>query len=133
MDDELRSYVRARAGNRCEYCHIRQEHDPFYAFPIDHVIAAQHRGPTVADNLALSCLRCNSRKGPNIASLDPVSGELVRLFHPRQDRWSDHFEWSGPRLIGLTGIGRATAELLAINHPDAILLRESLIEEGIFP
>jgi hypothetical protein len=133
MDDALRSDVRVRAGNRCEYCRIRQEHDPFFVFPIDHVIAVQHRGPTAADNLAFSCPRCNSRKGPNIASLDPVSGELVRLYHPRKDRWSDHFERSGSYLIGRTSIGRATVELLAINHPDAVLLRERLIEEGVFP
>jgi len=133
MDDALRSYVRARAGNRCEYCHIHQDHDPFYAFPIDHIIAQQHRGTTSTENLALSCLRCNSRKGPNIASLDPEGGGLVPLYHPRHDTWSDHFEWNGPRLVGRTKVGRATVELLAINQPDAVFLRQTLIEEGVFP
>jgi hypothetical protein len=133
MDDALRSYVRARAGNCCEYCQIHQDQDPFYAFPIDHIIAQQHRGPTSTENLALSCLRCNSRKGPNIASIDPESGELVPLYHPRRDTWSGHFEWSGPVLIGRTAVGRATVELLAINHPDTVLLRQMLIDEGVFP
>jgi 5-methylcytosine-specific restriction endonuclease McrA len=133
MDDELRSLVIARADSRCEYCRIHQEHDPFYGFPVDHIIAQQHRGPTSSDNLALSCLRCNSHKGPNIASIDPESGELVPLFHPRRDSWADHFTWNGPILVGRTAVGRATVEILANNHADAVLLRQSLIEEGIFP
>jgi hypothetical protein len=43
------------------------------------------------------------------------------------------FEWSGAVLLGRTAEGRATVELLAINHPDHVLLREALIEEGVFP
>lgn len=58
---------------------------------------------------------------------------MVRLFHPRQDSWPEHFEWNGAILVGRTPVGRATVELLAINHPDYVLLRESLIEEGVFP
>src|SRR5271166_4827055 len=54
---------------------------------------AQHGGLTVLDNLALSCLHCNRHKGPNIAGTDPRTGEVVRLFHPRNDQWSVHFEW----------------------------------------
>jgi hypothetical protein len=38
---------------------------------------------------------CNTRKGPNLSGLDPQTGELTRLFHPRQDRWQDHFRWEG--------------------------------------
>lgn len=133
MDDALRSFVRERAGNRCEYCRIHQDQDPFFTFPIDHVIARQHGGRTEADNLCLSCYRCNSHKGPNIAGIDPKTKEMVRLFHPRQDSWADHFEWDDAILVGLTAIGRATVELLAVNNPDYVLLRESLIEEGTFP
>ena len=35
-------------------------------------------------------------------------------------------------MIGRTAVGRATVELFAINHPDYVLLRERLIEEGAF-
>ena len=133
MNEALWNQVRQRAKNRCEYCRVRQDQDPFYTFPVDHVIAQQHRGATTFENLALSCFRCNSRKGPNIASVDPVTSEMVPLFHPRRDVWAEHFAWSGPVLIGLTPIGRATVELLAINHPDYLLLRETLIVEGTFP
>ena len=81
MDAGLRRFVRERAGNRCEYCRVHQDQDPFYGFPIDHIIAQQHRGETELDNLCLSCYRCNSHKGPNIASIDPVTGDMVPLFH----------------------------------------------------
>ena len=130
MDASLRELVRRRAGNRCEYCHIRQEHDPLYTFPVDHIVARQHGGATVEDNLCLSCYRCNAHKGPNIASIDPVTQQIVRLFHPQNDRWAEHFEWAGAVLVGRAAIGRATIGLLSINHPDCVTLREVLIEEG---
>ena len=133
MEASLRKLVRERAGNRCEYCRIHQTQDPFFTFHIDHVIARQHGGKTEPENLCLSCYRCNSHKGPNIASIDPKTEEIVRLFHPRRDSWADHFEWVGAILVGRTPIGRATAALLAVNHPDYVLLRESLIEEGTYP
>lgn len=117
----------------CEYCGIHQDQDAFFTFPVDHIIARQHSGKTAADNLCLSCYRCNSHKGPNIASIDSDSGGMVRLFHPRRDDWSEHFEWQEALLAGRTPIGRATVKLLAVNHPDYVLLRESLIDEGTFP
>ncbi len=55
------------------------------------------------------------------------------LFHPRSDRWLDHFRWDGPVLIGLTPSGRATVDVLDMNHPIRIALRESLANEGLFP
>lgn len=133
MNAALRALVRERAGDRCEYCRIHQSQDPFFTFPVDHIIARQHGRKTVPENLCLSCYRCNARKGPNIASVDPQTNDMVRLFHPRQDRWTEHFLWQGVLLVGTTPIGRATVDLLAINHPDYVLLRESLVEEGTFP
>jgi hypothetical protein len=133
IDAALRKLVRERARHRCEYCRIHQDQDPFFTFPIDHIIALQHGGKTESDNLCLSCYRCNSHKGPNIASIDSDTGEMVTLFHPRRDNWNEHFEWNGTLLVGRTPVGRATVALLAINHPDYILLRESLMVEGSFP
>lgn len=133
MDNALRNEVRARAGNRCEYCRIHQDDFPFFVFPIDHIIDRQHRGETVLENLALSCPACNAHKGPNIAGIDPLSNQLTPLFNPRSDRWSEHFEWTGAFLAGMTDVGRSTVDVLAINHPDNLLLREALIDEGVFP
>ena len=101
--------------------------------PSTNVIALQHGGKTESDNLCLSCYRCNSHKGPNIASIDPETGDLVRLFHPRRDEWFEHFDWQGALVVGRTPVGRATVMLLAVNNPDYVLLRESLMAEGAFP
>src|SRR4051812_18990985 len=99
MDAALEQLIRARARSRCEYCRLPQEFSPV-PHQIDHVIALKHRGSTTADNLALACFFCNSYKGPNIAGIDAQSGRIVRLFHPRKDRWNAHFAWDGPNLVG---------------------------------
>jgi hypothetical protein len=102
-------------------------------FEIDHIIARKHGGLTVSDNLALSCFYCNSRKGPNIAGLDPESQALSRLYNPRSDPWRDHFRLDGARLVGITSVGRATIEVLGVNLPDSVLFRASLIDDGVYP
>jgi 5-methylcytosine-specific restriction endonuclease McrA len=61
MEEALRRLVWQRAEGRCEYCQLSQEFIP-QTFPIDHIIALQHHGPTRAGNLALSCLDCNLSK-----------------------------------------------------------------------
>jgi len=83
-------------------------------------------------NLALACHRCNLRKGPNLSTLDPETGELTRLFHPRQDRWNGHFEFQQGRNIGLTAVGRTTAALFQMNTPDRIELRRQLLAAGLW-
>lgn len=97
---------------------------------MDHIIAQKHDGPSDESNLAFACFPCNSSKGPNIAGIDPVSGEIARLFHPRRDVWTDHFAWKEAWLFGLTSFARATIQVLSINAPEAVALRESLMEEG---
>ena len=128
----LEEEVWQRAGGCYEYCRMPQA---FYRSPfqIDHVVARQHGGEAASDNLALACFHCNTHKGPNIAGIDPESGDLVRLFHPRKDRWDDHFQWQGPVLAGVSAIGRATVQVLAINAPDYVAVRQALIDEGAFP
>jgi hypothetical protein len=132
MREELVSLVYARAKGCCEYCRLPCS---MLVVPceIDHIIAIKHRGPTEADNLALACFYCNSAKGPNIAGRDPESGRLTRLFDPRGDRWLEHFDWSHAQLIGRTDVGRTTIDVLRINEPDALILRATLIAEGVFP
>lgn len=48
------------------------------------------------------------------------------------DEWSEHFEWTGPVLVGQTAIGRVTIHVLAINDPDFLAMREVLIREQAF-
>lgn len=132
MRKSLVQEVWRRARDTCEYCRMPQS---YYRtrHQIDHVIAENHGGPSTSDNLCIACFPCNNHKGTNIAGIDPETGEIVRLFHPRTDRWEEHFEWDGPALRGKTPIGRATIQVLAINHPDAVAVREALILEGVFP
>jgi hypothetical protein len=132
MAATLDQLVWQRAKSRCEYCHLPQAFSPL-PHAIDHIIARKHGGPTVEGNLALACFFCNSYKGPNIAGLDPESGRIVRLFHPRKDRWKRHFAWDGPLLIGQTRIEGATIAVLVINDPEFLAFREHLIREGTFP
>lgn len=133
MEELLARQVRERAGHACEYCRMPQVYYPTVPFPIDHVIARQHGGPTGAANLALACLHCNSHKGPNIAGIDPQTRKLTKLFNPRRHKWARHFRWNGPFLVGRTAVGRATVAVLAMNAPAAVEVRAALIKEGAFP
>lgn len=128
-DRALSAEVIRRGAGRCEYCHY-PEAAAELPFHVDHVIAEKHRGETIAANLAWACFSCNLHKGPNIAGLDPVSEQLTRLFHPRTDVWTDHFEWDGIWLRGRTTVGRTTVAVLDINHEDSLAVREALRAEG---
>jgi len=129
----IRRFVRQRAGFRCEYCRMHEDDEPFFAFHLEHIIAKQHGGSDTLDNLAWSCHGCNASKGPNLASVDEISGKVVLLFHQRTQRWSRHFIWSGATIIGKTQIGRATVRALDINSPQRLALRELLILLGTYP
>jgi hypothetical protein len=137
--DELARAVRERAGHACEYCLLPEQDHPgeflveAVAFEIEHIIPRQHHGRTVLRNLAFSCLRCNRSKGPNLAGLDPHSGKLTPLFHPRRHKWAYHFHLDGPYIVGRTRIGRVTVYVLNMNHPLRVELRRQLIEEGQLP
>jgi hypothetical protein len=132
MEKSLERQIRQRANGLCEYCRMPESASKL-KFTIDHVIARQHGGDESSENLALACGFCNRHKGPNIAGIDPISGNLVRLFHPRRDIWQDHFRWDRALLIGLTPVGRATVAILAINQPYQIAVRQALISESRFP
>jgi hypothetical protein len=128
VNPPLAQQVRTRAKNRCEYCGIPF---PGYRLPyqIDHIIARQHGGISEPDNLALCCFHCNRHKGPNIAGHDTGTGEIVRLYHPRRDVWSEHFQLDGAVVVGLTAIGRVTVGVLAMNEPEFLAARQALIQE----
>ena len=122
MDVATRASVRRRAVDACEYCRLREE-DDFFTFHIEHIVARQHHGGDDLSNLALACQHCNQHKGPNLSGIDPETGRVVLLFHPRRDDWDFHFRRVGPRLVGLTPTGRATVRVLAMNDPDRVELR----------
>jgi hypothetical protein len=130
MDAALRQLVRQRAGHRCEYCHLSQHHISPVALQVDHIIARSHRGADAPENLALTCVHCNLHKGPNLSGYDPDRADIVRLFHPRRDRWEEHFRYEGPMLCGLTAIGRTTIWVLQINDEVRARFRREILESG---
>lgn len=131
MNQATRESVRRRAAHRCEYCYL-PDSVTHAVFQVDHIIAQQHLADDSLLNLAWSCSRCNCYKGPNLSSVDPTSGEIVNLFHPRQQIWNEHFQLQEALIVGLTPTGRATSRLLEMNDLHRVSLREWLIEEGEF-
>src|SRR5438876_11678958 len=117
--DLRRFYVRVarRAGHRCEYCHAPESFFP-HRLCLDHVLPEGRGGPTSVRNLALCCYGCQQQKLAFETGMDPATKIATPLFHPRRQRWSRHFRWSadGLYLIGLTRVGRATIERLALNN-----------------
>jgi hypothetical protein len=129
MDQSLREAVRQRAGNACEYCRIPQEATPLIAFHVEHIVSRQHGGSDDPAGLALACDRCNAHKGPNITSIDPETGAVTALFHPRTDLWSDHFAIHSGLLVGRTPSGRATVRLLNMNAARRVELRREWLRD----
>ena len=132
IPEQLREQVFARAQGFCEYCRL---HANFVVkrHEVDHIYAEKHSGLSVIDNLCLSCLTCNRYKGSDLCSIDPDSGEISALFHPRRDIWSDHFQLSGARIVPLTARGRVTVKVLHINDEERLTEREFLISHGMYP
>jgi 5-methylcytosine-specific restriction endonuclease McrA len=118
-----RQFVRTRAANRCEYCQLHQVDSPLASLHVEHVIPIKHGGSDEEENLALACIDCNLHKGSNLAGLDPETGQLTRLFHPRQQIWDEHFSWNGIFLVGTTDVGRTTVVVFNLNSEDQLALR----------
>lgn len=132
MNEATKRRVRKRAGERCEYCHLPEAH-VLTPFQMEHVVARQHRGGDSLGNLAYSCLRCNLHKGPNLTGIDKQTRKLTKLFNPRRHKWAWHFRWEGAVIAGKTAIGRTTVEVLAMNDPDRVALRQELLKQGLLP
>ncbi len=129
---ELRRLVEARAEGLCEYCLIAEE-DTFYGCEVDHIISEKHGGPTQGDNLGYACVFCNQAKGSDVGSIHWESGQFVRLFNPRTDRWADHFVLGGCQIEGVTAIGVVTALILGFNNDERLLERQILQEMNRYP
>jgi hypothetical protein len=130
---ELRRLVTERAGDCCEYCRCQARYAD--SFSIDHILPRSHGGQTTPENLALSCFGCNQHKGTRTNATDPVTDQVVPLFHPRRQRWEEHFAWSDDStlLLGLTPIGRATVAALQLNRVGLVNLRRVLCAAGEHP
>lgn len=128
----LRQAVLVAAQDRCAYC-LSPAQMMGVTFEMDHIIPYGAGGRTQFDNLCLSCPTCNRHKATRLKVRDPLSKRLVPLFHPRQNVWIHHFTWSadGAYILGLTPIGRATAEAPRFNRPAMVRLRHYWHAAGI--
>ena len=131
----LRRLVVQRANGRCEYCGLAQvgQEATFHIDHIDHIVPVSADGPTKEDNLAQACTSCSLRKEARRTAVDPQTGRKVALFHPRRQRWPDHFRWNGLTMIGLTATGRATVAALQMNRPAILVIREEETDRGRHP
>jgi HNH endonuclease len=130
----IRKLVAGRANYRCEYCKTPGDYAPGY-FEDDHIIPKSKSGTSTLDNLARVCDGCNNAKASKTEGIDPVSNRSVPLFHPRKDKWAEHFMWSNDSLIitGISPAGRATVETLQLNRTPLVNLRRALFLAGVHP
>ena len=134
VSEAIRAQVVTQAGGVCEYCRYPEEFNSG-RFSVDHILPRVRGGIDDLNNLALSCRNCNERKQDATEAQDPLTEESVPLFHPRRDRWEDHFAWSDDfrHIIGLTPTGRATIARLQTNHSGVVRQREVLHQLGLHP
>ena len=79
-------------------------------------------------------MKCNSFKGPNVAALDPQTGDATKLYNPRQQRWHDHFQITpGATLAGISPEGRATIAVLRINEESRVKQRRMAMTLDEYP
>lgn len=131
---DLRERLLAVDDRRCAYCQTT-EANTGQPMTVDHIVPQAQGGTTTFDNLCFACRRCNEFKGSATEAPDPLTDEIVPLFHPRNQTWSDHFIWdtSGTRLIGLTAIGRATIVALNMNNEVIVDARRRWVSVGWHP
>ncbi len=129
-----RRIVTERADGCCEYCRS-QSLFATEPFSVEHIIPRFLGGRTSPENLALACQGCNAHKHVRIRGYDSVSGKEVPLYHPRTQRWGEHFGWNDDftLIIGMTPIGRATTETLRLNREGLVNLRRVLYAAGRHP
>ena len=126
--------VALRAGHQCEYCHAPEA---VFNLPleVEHIIPVARGGSDLAANWALACRSCNLFKSAHVGGHDPETNVLVRLFHPREDRWEDHFQldFESGEIMGRTSVGRATVSRLELNSAAQVSARRQWMRLGLFP
>ena len=122
------------AKNRCEYC-LSPAEPTGILMTIDHILPTSKGGTSDDANLCLACGRCNGHKLNRTHGRNPETGRRVKLFHPRRQSWSRHFRWSedGTRIIGRTAYGKATIDVLHMNHPHIRRARKNWVFVGWHP
>lgn len=131
---ELRQQLEEVDDGQCAYCQTRVDNTG-QALTTDHIFPEVEGGATVFTNLCRACHRCNEAKHDQTHAVDPLTRELVPLYHPRQQQWAEHFAWdqTGIHLIGLTAVGRATIIALDMNNALVLFARRRWVNAGWHP
>lgn len=134
IPESLRQQIARRSPRRCSYC-LNQQDVSGISLTVDHIIPESLGGATTLDNLCFCCWDCNLLKWNQVAATDPQTKQVVRLFHPNQHKWAEHFRWSqdATRIMGKTSIGRATVIALKLNRIVLIEARRRWAEAGWHP
>jgi hypothetical protein len=131
---ELRQQLLEADDHSCAYCQTRQFNSG-YPMVVDHIVPRKSGGRTEFGNLCYACHRCNEFKGAATEVKDPLTDSRVPLFHPRRQRWHDHFYWhdTGFRIGALTAVGRVTIIALKLNNEVIINARRNWVSAGLHP
>lgn len=122
------------AEKRCEYCRAPERIFNF-GFEVEHIQPRSAGGNKDWDNLALACEACNLHKAAATSGWDDETGQTVSLYHPRQNRWHEHFRFDSEThtVQGMTAIGRVTIVRLKINSEAQIYARQQWVTLGLYP
>jgi hypothetical protein len=134
ISDELKNKIRQTAKNRCGYCLTPQE---IVSMPleIEHLHPIAEGGTDEEENLWLACRNCNGFKHAKFYAIDPHTNTKTPLFNPRQQVWSEHFEFNetNTEIIGRTACGRATVIALRLNFEQAMNARKTWVSVDLYP
>ena len=77
MDRKTEHIVRLRGGGVCEYCRLPEvvSHLPF---PLDHIIARQHHGPSTEDGAVLEGLTAVGKGTARLLSINAPARVAMR-------------------------------------------------------
>jgi HNH endonuclease len=131
IPESLKNQIEVTDKRRCCYC-LTSEANSGIPMTFDHILPRSKGGATTFENLCFACRTCNEFKSDLTAAVDALTGEIVTLFNPRTQQWTDHFTWSqdSTRVEGLTPIGRATVAALRMNNPIVFAARDRWVISG---
>jgi HNH endonuclease len=123
----LQRQIRTHFVNCCAYCHT-SEALTVAIFEFEHIVPCSAGGKTIFKNLCLACPTCNRYKANRQNAPDPITGEIVPLFHPHLQVWKEHFVWDG-NATELTG----HKPFVKMNRPQLIRVRRMWVKMGEHP
>jgi hypothetical protein len=134
LPTELRARLEAADRQRCSDCQTSAAISGIL-LTTDHVAPMVLGGATAFENLCLARYSRNQYTAAQALATDPLTGETVALYHPRQAVWGAHFGWSadGTQIEGRAAIGRATIIAVRLKHSVIVSARARRVSAGWHP